>query len=226
MIPPLTALRASWRTIGLNLLITAGLLAPAFALHYTWGIPFGRLTRDPVAVLRGPVHIGYLSQAGIFFWAAAAAACFFAARLLREGAPPSEMRRFLRVAGSLTLMLGLDDMFLLHERVFPALGVPEPVVYAAYIAFVLYFLVRFRALILQTEYVLLGMALTFFAVSVGLDVLDPAGIDPYLWEDGAKLVGIVSWTTYFWRTAAGAVPVAPGPEYAAAARQTAPVLPR
>jgi hypothetical protein len=137
-----------------------------------------------VAVLRGPVHIGCVSHAGIFF-SAAAAACFFAARVLRERAPASEMRRFLRVAGSLTLMLGLDDMFLLHERVFPALGGPEPVVYAAYIAFVLYFRLRFRALILQTEYVLLGMALTFFAISVGLDVLDPTAIDPYLWEDGA-----------------------------------------
>jgi hypothetical protein len=57
-------------------------------------------------------------------------------------------------------------------------------------------------------------------------VLDPTAIDPYLWEDGAKLVGIVSGTTYFWRTAAGAVAVAHRPDRAAAGRQAASVLPR
>jgi len=41
------------------------------------------------------------------------------------------------------------------------------------------------------------MALGFFALSVIFDKTSIPGIDPYLLEDGAKMVGIVSWMFYF-----------------------------
>ena len=62
-----------------------------------------------------------------------------------------------------------------------------------------------RSANLDSSDVLLGMALAFFGISITLDLLEPRGLDPYLFEDGAKLAGIVSWLSYFSRTGAFAV---------------------
>lgn len=43
------------------------------------------------------------------------------------------------------------------------------------------------------------MAFLFFGLSVTLDLLQIPSIDPYLAEDGAKLVGLISWLAYFFR---------------------------
>ena len=100
----------------------------------------------------------------------------------------------------LTLYLGLDDVFLLHEKVFPRLGVPEEVVLCSYPVFMLFYLFWFYPVILKTEYILLGIALLFFGISVTIDLFDPSDIDIFfLLEDGVKLVGIVSWLAYFFR---------------------------
>jgi hypothetical protein len=100
----------------------------------------------------------------------------------------------------LTLYLGLDDVFLLHEEVFPRFGVPEEVVLSCYPVFMLFYLFWFYPVILKTEYVLLGTALLFFGISVTVDLFDLSDIDLFfLFEDGVKLIGIVSWLAYFFR---------------------------
>ncbi|MDL1892511.1 hypothetical protein FBQ87_06425 [Sphingobacteriales bacterium CHB3] len=168
-------------------------------LHYWRGIPIGYLTRDPTAVAGVQAYIGFFSQLGIFFWAGAAAVCFLAAAILTQHAESSETRKFLIVSGLMTLFLSFDDVFLLHEEVFPYFGIPENVVVLSYPGFVLLYLFRFRFLILSTEYMLLATALFFFAVSFVLDFYKPPQLDRYLYEDGAKLTGIIAWMTYFFR---------------------------
>jgi hypothetical protein len=59
-----------------------------------------------------------------------------------------------------------------------------------------------KSFILKTEYVLPVIALAFFGLSAGLDVLDPAGINPYLFKDGATLAGTVIWLASFFHTGA------------------------
>lgn len=191
--------------IGLNLAVSAVLIGVVLLLHFWKGVPIGRLTRDPTTIIRVPFYTGFLSQIGIFFWAASAAVCMFSAKVLSRHPDCLKIKRFLFVSGLLTLVLGLDDVFLLHEKFFPRFGVPETVVVASYLGFVLFYLVRFYSIILKTDYILLGMALFFFGVSITLDLFDPSGIDPYLYEDGAKLVGIVSWLSYFFCVGAFAV---------------------
>ncbi len=62
------------------------------------------------------------------------------------------------------------------------------------------YLTRFRRIIRATEWQLLAIALGFFITSVGLDVVSIPGLNPFIFEDGAKFVGIVMWLTYFVRT--------------------------
>ncbi|MBX2990266.1 MAG: hypothetical protein KF749_03750 [Bacteroidetes bacterium] len=174
-------------------------------LHYWRGIPIGYLTRDPTAVAGIQAYIGFFSQLGIFFWAGAAAVCFMCAAILTRHAESSEARKFLLVSGLVTLWLSFDDVFLLHEEVFPYFGVPETLVVLSYPGLVLLYLFRFRFLILNTEYMVLATALFFFGASVVLDFYKPPQLDRYLFEDGAKLTGIVAWLTYFFRVGMFAV---------------------
>ena len=109
-------------------------------------------------------------------------------------------------SGIMTMILVLDDLFLLHEEIFPEhLGIPQKFVLLGYMGLTLVGIVVFRKSILGTEYLLLLIALGFFGLSVFVDVFDHEidaliGHWRYLFEDGFKFLGIVSWLGYYWRT--------------------------
>lgn len=188
--------------IGVILAVSAVLVGMVLFLHLWKGIPIGRLTRDPAAISGSPFYVGLLSQIGIFLWSAAAAICLFSANGLSHTGN-LKVKPFLIVSGLMTLVLGLDDAFLIHEEVMPHFfGVPPEAVFVSYALLILLFLVVFNSVILKTEYVLLVMALICFGASVASDVFESPG---YLFEDGAKLVGIVSWLAYFFRTGTAAL---------------------
>lgn len=179
------------------LAVSAALIAIVLYVRDVTGVPMGTLTRDPLS--GKPAYFGFLSQAGILFWAAGAAAAFLAASAL-TGAPDASGRRFLFSAGLLTVALCVDDAFLLHDEVLPKLGVPEEILYAVYLGCMLAFLIAFRRHILRTEYPILLLALGFLGLSVICDACGLPWLDPYLLEDGAKVAGIVAWAAYLFRT--------------------------
>lgn len=181
------------------LALSAFLISIVLLFNFFGEVPIGNLTRDPSAVMGAPFHTGILSQTGIFFWSASAAICIFTAKVISKYPDSFKLKRFLIVSGLLTMLLGLDDIFLLHESVFPSLGIHEKVVYATYAGLVLFYLSKFYRVILDTKYIFLVMALGFFALSVIFDKSSIPGIDPYLLEDGAKIIGIVSWLFYFFQ---------------------------
>jgi len=206
LLPSLIAQSRSNRPmIAIVLTVSAFLIGIILVLHFWKGIPIGKLTRDPTAIMGAPFYIGLFSQIGIFFWSAAAAICMFSAKVISNRPNSFRLKRFLFISGLLTLLLGLDDIFLLHESVFPYLGIHEKVVYATYAGLVLFYLIRFYPTILNTKYIFLVMALVFFALSVIFDKTSIPGIDPYLLEDGAKMFGIVSWLAYFFSVGTVAV---------------------
>ena len=104
----------------------------------------------------------------------------------------------------------LDDLFLLHDEVLPDhFYLPQRLVYGFYGAFALGYLIRFAKTIATSDYLLLGFAFVFFGFSMIIDTLpyDEYYFDfiavgfrgRHLMEDGAKLLGIVSWSAYFVR---------------------------
>ena len=92
-----------------------------------------------------------------------------------------------------------DDLLLIHEAYIEIVGLPmmtAPIIYAG---LAIGFLVVFREFVRRHGLWILLVACALFALSAALDVaLDEDS--PFLIEDGSKLFGIVTWTSFFvWR---------------------------
>ncbi len=182
------------------LFAAASIIGIVLLLHFWRDVPFSKLTRDPSQILKGPFYTGFLSQAGIFFWAAAAAICFFCYRIIQNSINKNNLKMFFLASGLITLMLGLDDVFLLHEEFFPNLGISENLVYGVYLGILLGYLFKYFRIILKTDFNLLIAAFFFFGLSVILDVIETESFNPYFFEDSFKFTGIVIWLTYYFHT--------------------------
>ena len=125
-------------------------------------------TRDPAYSTGAHPLLGVVSNIGVLCWCAAATMCFMGTALLHRQGSDSPLRPFLLSAGLLTAALLLDDLFMLHDWfVVYELHMDEKLLFGAYGAAVVAFLVYFRAVILASEFLLLGLALCFFAFSAG-----------------------------------------------------------
>jgi hypothetical protein len=177
----------------------------------TTNVSLAFLLRDITATAKLPFFTGLVSQFGLMLWSASLTICLFALVILnRQQGDFSASIRFLVYGTVLTAILALDDIFLLHEEVFPNyLHLDELLIYAAYmIAGVAFLLLNWRE-ILSSEYALLLLALGLFATSIALDAI-PKEVLParYFWEqlelfleDASKFAGIATWLLYFSRYA-------------------------
>jgi len=194
----------------------------------------------------------FLSDLGIILWCVPATVCFFAAALLRNN-QQQKVCQFLVYSAFLTAYLLFDDFFELHEHYFPKyLNIDEKIIYIILGIATAILVIRFRQIILRTNYIVMLMALGFLAISVAADgifkpmeivygvlalvvgssfylaVLHPsilkeylsvvfmiivglcaafavlqtnAEYSEYIFEDGAKWLGIASWCSYYTYTA-------------------------
>lgn len=176
-------------------LVVGGLLTGVAIVSVRYDMPISTFMGDPLAVGGDlPIYTGIVSTLTGLVWSATVAVCLFAAWL--PSRMPSEERSFLAAAGCTTALLLADDVFQFHDgfsnRV---MGIDEKAVNVGYVAIVMALLLRYGATIMGTDYLPLAMALAAFAVSAGIDQI--AAFHPNLLEDGAKLIGIAGWSTYF-----------------------------
>lgn len=155
------------------------------------------MTQDPAAL--GGIHplSGFVSILGVLLWCAAAAVCFFAAWTILHS-KQGDAFRFLLFSAILSSYLMLDDVFQIHEELASEfLGLNERIVTASLFIALVAHLVTFRRIILRTNFIVLLLALGFFATSV---TVDQVWCREYFFEDGAKLLGIACWCSYFAET--------------------------
>lgn len=160
------------------------------------------LTRDIFSIARLPVYTAFMTHAAVFLWGSAGVIAVFTAAVLRVGSKDRAGAGFLLAGGLFSLVLMLDDFFLMHEWLVPRfLGLPEEVAFLVYGALGVVFLVVFRRAILAAEPGLLLLAGVLFAVSIGLDQLESREMIPQYWlpEDAVKLLGISTWWLFFSR---------------------------
>jgi hypothetical protein len=180
------------------------LLALTAAASTVASVPPATFSRDPTATLGGNPLTGMQSHLGVLVWWAAAAACFLGAALLRRARRDPAATTFLVWSGSITAVLTLDDLFQFHEDLAVRyLRLDDKLVVLAYGVAVLAYLLRYRRIILHSDYALLAAGLVLFASSNAVDVVlqDRWTSDWRIFvEDGLKLLGIVSWSSYLLRT--------------------------
>lgn len=111
---------------------------------------------------------------------------------------PHDVLGFVIFGGFINLILFLDDLFMLHERIFPGyFGVSEKIVFLFYGVLILFYFVTFRKVVMETDFGFASLAIFFFTLSTLIDAL-PESLLPWhhLFEDGFKFFGIVSWFGY------------------------------
>ena len=170
-------------------------------ISWRTNIPIMDFTRDPLSIMDAPVYIGILSNLGILFWTAGAAICFFSAAIITYINHKSQAFYFLLFGGIITMVLLCDDFFLFHEKVFPEyLNTSEIQAFIIYFLMIVVYLIFFRKKIMTTDFLILGISLLGFAISVTIDeIFVNHFTGKFLVEDGFKLLGILSWSTYFTR---------------------------
>lgn len=161
------------------------------------------LLQDPAAAYDLPFNAGMVSHLGVLLWIVVGV---FASRVGRANRGDHALGGLLCWAGCFSIVLGLDDLFLLHELAIPGVGIPEFAVLGVYGALLVALIWTHRRTILATDYLLLVLSSTAFCLSIVLDEGPDIGL-PLLWrlghtplEDVFKLVGIVAWCAYFLQT--------------------------
>lgn len=188
-------------------LVLGAVLAAAILAKTRLDLPWYFVMGDPATATGRPFFVGFVSNVGVVMWASIATVFLFRHHVERAIGGRAEWRRFLLWSGLFAGVLGLDDLFLLHDQVFPDyLGVSQSLVVGLYAVLCLGYLLRFSGQIARTAYPVFIAALGLLAASVALDQLQDRW-EIYLpasgfLEDAAKLLGIGTWLSYALHTCA------------------------
>lgn len=193
----------SWVLAGIQIAAIIIIVA-LFLLARIGHIPFAQVTRDPATAFHGSFLTGYLSYMGACLWCAAASVALFAGFLSRRSsnsATSNRQTQFFLATGFLSAILLVDDLFMMHDGLIPYLAGwrnVEPIILGMYAIAGLVWLIRFRAIILKTAWILLVISGSFFAVMVAVDqgILKVDESRRHLFEDGPKFMGIANWAVW------------------------------
>ena len=207
-----------WRETAVVLIVGIGaVVVMSVTRHVVGTSEFDLLVGDPLAVARAGgdidyVAVGWITHLVIIMWAVAAMSGAAGARLRWDD--PERRREALMFGASGLLSLGLlvDDLFQVHESVFPIwFGVDEKRTMAAWAVLALMWFAVFSRLLVRNRHLpLVVLAGLFLAASIAVDVLEDAGpLGPLtdlvggagVAEDGPKLVGVFAWAVFHWRAA-------------------------
>ncbi len=187
--------RPPWPSLALTAAIPLFVVAAMFIFQ---DVQISLMTRDPTGIAGIHPLSGFLSSLGVLLWWTAASVWLFCA-LMHRISGDAPRARFALASGALSMYLGLDDLFQLHERIAPNhLGVPERWVLAAIVLSATLYLWHFRHEIRRAQCGLLVAAVVFLAASVAFDGVLASWAWrvkgwSYFLEDGSKWVGICFW---------------------------------
>lgn len=194
--------RSTWA--GWPLAFTAGVVGFSVLIFvFIWliaaqhGVPLKALTRDAATSHGGPFHGGYLSNLGMFLWGITTGAAIFTGCFLRHFR--SSSAGFLLATGMLTLLLYVDDLFLIHDGLAPAtIKRGDKTLFLVYGLCSLGWLWTYRRNVLASPWISLLLSIGCFAIALicDIEVFQLPGDLHYVLEDGFKLLGIAAWTGY------------------------------
>jgi len=165
--------------------------------------------RDLAQTCDYPLGVGLLSNLGYLLWAGSAAIALFTVFSGLAAAAGRRVRELLLCGGVFSLLLCLDDMFLLHDKY---IGVDF--LYITYAIFAALILFRFRDLVIWLGGPSFPVAVVLLGGSVIFDKIQryvPGGLkEGQLLEEGLKFIGIACWFFFWWQASAAAAKLRSG----------------
>ncbi|WBU55737.1 hypothetical protein [Paracoccus sediminicola] len=159
-----------------------------------------QVLRDPAAEFGFPIYGGFVSYLGVAGWLIAGSVTGLAA------AVRPMLRKTLIPVCTLSLLLALDDLFMLHEAFLPRIGLPEKLVLFCYGVIALVAVWPFLAAAIRWQKPLLGISLMAMIGSLGVDMLLSHGDGgAALIEDLLKFTGVTFWAACWTQHAADAL---------------------
>jgi hypothetical protein len=163
-----------------------------------WGDhPFSYYSVDPTTTHGTSPSVGLLSQLGVLLlWGAGSAGVFAGAFVARRRGWRQALP--ILVAGAGIAYLAFDDLFRLHEDIYPRLHLEQEAVYLVYAGVGVAFLWWYRDVFRRHEWPLLALAFCALGLSVLSDqkVIDLNPTFSRWLEDGIKLFGVAFLALY------------------------------
>jgi nifR3 family TIM-barrel protein len=149
------------RLVGPVVLVSFAAVGTVYLLAYGLAKAFERepilLTEDPANIFDSPPYTAAFQYVGFLGWWAAAVLSGTAALLLRANGR-NDVAMPLGGLSFISMLLLLDDMFLVHESVLDAhLGIPQSVTFIAYAVAATWFFWHVREFVLRSDWLLLVM---------------------------------------------------------------------
>ena len=163
------------------------------------GFSLKDILRDPAQQTGQSSFLGFLSNVGVWLWVCSASICLFSAGIGGFVAEQKQ-KQLLILIGALSLVLAVDDFFLLHDRY-----LPQKAVFLFYIVFSIILLIRYFKTIMEIEGFAFLSAGFLLALSIHIDLnqrripFDYAIVQTL--EEGFKFVGAASWLYFCYRLA-------------------------
>ncbi|MGQ8337686.1 hypothetical protein ACUNWD_14145 [Sunxiuqinia sp. A32] len=174
-----------------------GLFIFSYLLSRFFDAPYSDFTRDPLAVMKTHPFVGFLSNIGVIIWIVTATISLFTSYLI-EKEKLQNRYLFHFFSGAITSILLVDDLFMIHDRIFPIyLKISEVPLFIFYGILITVYLYYYRKQILKYDYIILLIALFMFAFSLGVDHFDVESEFIHFFEDGPKLLGIAAWFVFY-----------------------------
>ena len=149
------------------------------------------IIRDTAQITEHSSFLGFLSNIGIWLWVSSMAICFFV-MVSRKAELNKDHKQLLMLSGLLSLILAVDDFFMIHDRY-----VNQYICYLVYIIFAGLILIKHYTIILKIEPLAFLMMGFFLMASIGTDIIQRFLPFEYsntqIFEEGFKFLGAAIW---------------------------------
>ena len=163
------------------------------------GFSIREIIRDPAQHLNHSSLLGFVSSIGSWVWLAAGIICLFSARV-GGLATEKKHKELLILIGTMSLLLAIDDFFLLHDRY-----LPQKLVFLFYAVFTITLLARYFRKIMEIDGFAFLLAGGLLALSIFTDLnqrrIPMEYLQVQVLEDGFKFVGAVTWLYFSYQLA-------------------------
>jgi hypothetical protein len=164
------------------------------------GFGIMEILRDPAQQSGQSSFFGFLSNMGVWLWISSFAICLFSASTYNSIANDNRHKELLFLVGMLSLVLAVDDFFMIHDRY-----VNQNICYLTYALFVGALSVRHFKRIIEIDGLTFFVAGLLLALSIFTDLIQwdiPLKyVYSQVFEEGLKFVGAATWLYFSYRIA-------------------------